>query len=129
MKHALHTLALFIVAFGFTACAQLGLEPPKDFGDSLAYAYSQNTGFRQSATQALQVKSITVADANKALADTDKVRETLDQARKAGCPTAAASDPKPVCLTTVPQTALDSLKLASALLSQLQTFLNARGVK
>ncbi len=124
----LQILAIFLLA----GCQSLGLEPPKSFGESLAYSYSQNTAIRQSATQGLQTGAITKSDAQHVLTSTDTARSALDEARKLGCPNAPTIAPSAsACLDgpLVPATALGKLQLASGLLGTVQTFLNSKGVK
>lgn len=125
-------LASTLLLTALFACAQLGLEPPKSFGESLAYSYSQNTAIRQSASSALQTGTITKADAQQVLTTTDTVRSALDEGRKLGCPGAQTALPTAAaCLdgSLVPATALGKLQLASGLLATVQTFLTSKGVK
>lgn len=127
MTHARHYLSLLILAFVLAGCQSLGLEAPQSFGESLAYAYSQNAAVRSSAAQALTTGAITKADATQVLTTTDTARSALDEARKLGCPTAA--QPPAGCLdgSAVPATALGKLQLASGLLAQVQAFLKSPG--
>lgn len=65
---------LFLVLL--VGCATM----PQSFGERLAYGYSLNTEVRNTAATALQVRRITVNDAERALEATDRARILLDRA-------------------------------------------------
>ncbi len=94
-------------------CGLLGLQESKTFSEDYAYALGQTTALRTAAKQALEARQISLKDAEYVLQVTDQSRAYLDTAQQV-------------------YTAGDSLKgktqleLATAVLTQLQTFLNAR---
>lgn len=57
-----------------------GCVTPQNFGEQLAYGYSLNTEVRNTAATALQVRRISVADAERVLLATNRSRELLDAA-------------------------------------------------
>lgn len=104
----------FIVAILMAAgCASLGLEPAQSFDQKLAYAYGTHTAVLKAADAALTAGSINVEDARKALNLADEARTYLDAAKLvyAAGDTGAANN---------------KLALATAILTQLQTYLNTR---
>lgn len=103
-------LAVVLVAFLLTACAQLGLAPATSFEERLAYAVSQNAAVRQTAANSLEAGDITLADAQSVLKITDEARALLDGARVA----AGAGDIS---------TAEGRLSLATTILVKLQAYL------
>lgn len=111
MTRLKHTLAVFVLVL--TACAGLGLQEANTFEKKLAYAYGQNTGFRQAATLALKQQKLTADEAEAVLKFTDNTRLFLNAAKGA---------PDLVHAQT-------NLTLALGVLTQLQTYLNALGVK
>lgn len=98
------------------ACASLGLQQPKTFREDYAYALGQTTALRTAAAQALDARQISIADAEYVLRLTDQSRGYLDGAKQ---------------VYEAGQTleGKTRLELATAVLLQLQTFLNARASK
>lgn len=98
---------------GLQACANLGLEQPKSFRDDYVYAVNQVTAVRDSATQLLERRAISIKDAEYVLNTSREARGYLDTAKSV-------------------YEAGDTLKgqsgilLATNVLTQLQTFLNSR---
>lgn len=110
-------LATAVVATpALQGCAALGLQDSKSFSQDYAYALSQTTALRSAAAQALDARQISIADAEYVLRLTDQSRAYLDTAQQV-------------------YTAGDALKgktqleLATSVLLQLQSFLNARASK
>lgn len=106
MKRAIVLSAIFLLS----ACAQLGLSSAKTFDQKLAYAYGTHTAVLQAATSAVQAHTLNPTDADQVLKLADESRSLLDAARVAG-DTAAGGN---------------KLALATAVLTQLQTYLNSR---
>lgn len=97
------------------ACQSLGLAPAQTFDQKLAYAYGTHTAVLQAATAAVNAGSITPADGQAVFALAQQSRTLLDSARTLEATDATAAGNK--------------LALAAAVLAQLQTFLQSRGVK
>lgn len=110
MKRVLAMGALALLA----ACA--ATVAPQSLDEGLAYAESQVTGIETSAAQALQAKTIKVADAQVVLTTADQIVALIGQARVAE----AGGDTS---------TAQGKLTLATALLAQAAAYLTAHGVK
>lgn len=109
-------LSLIVALLMLCACSSLGLQPAESFDQRLAYAYGTNTAVRTAAANAATVGTITKADAQFVLKQTDEARTLLDAARVA----VNLGDPS---------TAEGRLQLAVGILTQLQTYLNARAAK
>ncbi len=108
--------AMLVMCMLLTACAQVGLAPAESFDQKLAYGYSTVAAVRTSAADALKSGTITVSDAKQALVITDTARTALD----------AASEANGHGDTT---TAIGKLAMATAMLTQLQQYLQSKGVK
>lgn len=104
------------VAIGLGGCESLGLEKPQTFQDRLAYAYGTNTAVREASTSSLNARKLSSADVAYAKSVNDQVRTLLDAARLAS----TAGD-----MTT----AEGRLAAALKLLTEVQTYLRARGVQ
>lgn len=110
-------LATAVIAMpALQGCAALGLQQPKTFADSYAYALGQTTALRTAATTALNSRQISVADAQYVLQTTDQARGYIDTAR--GVYDSGES-----------LKGKSQLELATGVLLQLQTYLNARASK
>lgn len=96
-------------------CASLGLEPPHDLGDRLAYAEGMNTALRDASSDALDHHEITSNDMAHVIAVNKQAKELLAAAR--------------LVMDTDPKTAEGRLLAATKLLTELQNYLRARGVK
>lgn len=94
-------------------CAQLGLEPASSLTDRIAYAYGSHTAVLQATTGALNAGDIKSEDAERVLKVADESRKALDAARLA----VDAGDIG---------SAEGRLQLATALLTELQTYLRRR---
>lgn len=108
--------AILAMCMMLTACAQVGLAPAETFDQKLAYGYSTLAAVRISSADALKTGAITVSDAKQALVITDTARASLDAASAAN----GAGDVS---------TAIGKLQAATALLTQLQQYLQSKGVK
>lgn len=95
-----------------SACAQLGVPTPQTTNERIAAAQASVTQVRQSATQLLEAKRISSADAANVLKQTDAAREGVDVARAI-----AATDPSG---------ASSKLQAATAILTALQSYLASR---
>lgn len=71
-------LALLLLVM---ACAQVGIPTAQTFNEKLSAGYALNAGLRQTATDLLTAKKISVDDAQNVLASTDAARIGLDVAR------------------------------------------------
>ena len=105
--YALPALVLMLIA-----CASAGLAPATTFTDKLAYAYGLHTAVLQATTAGVLNSSVTPADAEAILKQSDTAQGLLDAARLAN----GVGD-----LTT----ATNKLALAVAALQALQTYLTA----
>ena len=113
LRAALAVAVLLIVA----ACANMGLSPAKTPEQQLAYAYGTVAAIRTSAAQALAAGTISVSDAQKVLTDSDAARAALDAGKLA---LASGGNPN---------TVQADLTIATGVITQLQSFLTAKGVK
>lgn len=96
-----------------SACAQLSLAPADTFDKKLAYAYGTHTAVLQSAASAVTHKDISKEDGQQVLKLADESRTLLDAAQSLS----ASGD-----LTG----ANSKLVLATAILTQLQTYLRSK---
>ena len=80
-SHAIKLLFIWL-AVALSACSALGLQQAQSPSQGIAYAYGQVAAVRTQAAVALQNGTITVATAQKVLADTDTARGLLDAAQK-----------------------------------------------
>lgn len=94
------------------ACASLGLAPAQSFDQKLAYGYATHTAVLLAANTSLQAGSITKADAQQVLTLGDTSKTLLDSAK--------------AIETTDPVGATNKLALATAVLVQIQSYLNAK---
>ena len=113
MRPYLHFSAYVAALVTLVACAQLGLSSAKTFDQKLAYAYGTHTAVLQSAAAAVNAKTLSPTDGEEVLKLADESRALLDAAKAAGDTATGGS----------------KLALATTILTQLQTYLNARGVK
>lgn len=97
-------------------CQLLGLQQPKSFDETYAYALGQTTALRTAARISLDARQISLADAQYVLALTDQSRALLDTSRQ-------VFDAGDVLKGKA------QLDLAVAVLLQLQQFLNERATK
>lgn len=111
--------ALFIlgpVAFTLPGCASIGLEEPQSIDQRLAYAYGTHTAVLDAAAVGVATGKLTPEDGEQVLKLADESRLLLDASRAAlGAGDVATADGR--------------LLLALNVLTQLQAYLNARGVK
>lgn len=103
----------FLLLLTLVGCASLGLAPAQSFDQKLAYAYGTHTAVLQAAASAVTAKTLSPSDGEQVLKLADESRALLDAAKAAG-DTATGGN---------------KLALATTILTQLQTYLNARGVK
>lgn len=111
--HRLSPLPLLLLIL--SACSTLGVAPAETFAQRLAYAYSTHTAILATATNALNAGTIKSTDAQEVLKLADESRALLD-----GAKAVAATDPV---------VAGNKLALASGILTELQKYLQTRGVK
>jgi hypothetical protein len=112
MRNLKHSWVIFVLLCG---CASLGLEPPQDLGDRLAYAEGMNTALRDASTDALNHHEITSNDMEHVRDINKQAKVLLSGAR--------------LVMDTDPKTAEGRLLEATKLLTELQNYLRARGVK
>jgi hypothetical protein len=96
-----------------SACANLGLEAPRNFDDQWEYAQRQSIALRRASTQALAAHAITSEDMEWCIGTADRGDQMLDMARAAQ----AEGDIN---------TAQGRLQLATAVLTELQQTLTKR---
>ena len=104
------------VAVGVAGCAQFGLEEAQSLDQRLGYAYGTHTAVLDAAAVGVQTGKLSAEDGGHVLKLADESRLLLDAGRAAS----AGGD-----VTT----AEGRLVLALGILTQLQTYLNSRGVK
>lgn len=109
--HRLYVLPLMLIVL--SACANLGLEAPRDLPDRIAYVTSGADAVVVSATNALNAHTISSTDAQY-ISTAGKQLSALAAA--------AASDPDP-------KSAEGRLVLAESILKQLQSYLANKQVK
>ena len=107
-------IILYIVLL-LAGCASMGLEQPKSFSDRLAYAEGTNTALLEAATSSLDAKTISSKD----------MEHVIDIHAQAKALLASARLLKGTDITT----AEGQLLAATKLLTDLQMYLRARGVK
>jgi len=115
-------LALYLASL--TACSSLGVTAPATFDQQAIVAQATITQLRISATQLLQVKAITVTDAQNVLAQTDAAETGITVARSmylAACPPVST-----VTACLVPATASAKLTAVTGILSAVRTYLESR---
>ena len=107
-------VAAMWVAFALlTACGTLGLTPASRFTERLAYSYSTHTAVLNATTQAVNAGDIGSEDGERVLKVADEARKALDAAKLA------------VDIGDL-QTAESRLQLATAILTELQTYLRRK---
>jgi hypothetical protein len=106
-------LAGGLLAVLLSACSALGLAPAQSFDQRLAYAYGTHTAILEATKSARDAGTLTPADVQHVTTAADQARTLLDGARQI-----AAADPEGASARV--QTAL-------AILTELQTWLRARG--
>jgi hypothetical protein len=102
---------LAMLAILMAGCA--AWEQPRTFEQQLAYAYGTHTALLESAANAVELGTLSPDDAGQVLRIADESRVLLDASRAA----AGVGDVR---------TAEGQLALATNLLTQLQTYINAR---
>lgn len=112
MKRSLNYARYLLLVVTLTACAGLGLAPADTFELKLAYAYGQHTGIQNGTAAGINQHKLTAADGKAVLKLADDARVFLDAAKATGDPTLAAS----------------KLALAVAVLTQVQAYIDSRGV-
>jgi hypothetical protein len=113
MRRVLALPGFFIgLLLTIVACSTLNLAPAQNFDQKLAYAYGTHTAILQTAASAVRSGTITQADGRTVLDLADKSRTLLDSAKSL-----EGTDLK---------TATGQFALASAILTNLQTYLNQR---
>lgn len=104
-------LALYLM----TGCASLGLAPADSFDARLAYAYGTHTAVLQAASAAVTAGTLSKKDGASVLTLATQSRMLLDSARSVE--------------STDPTTAAGRLQLATNVLTEIQTYLQSKGVK
>ncbi len=107
-------LAAALVLLHLVGCTALGLAPAQTFDEKLAYAYGTHTAVLQATASAKAAGTLTAADVQHVVAIADQVRALLDGARAVE--------------STNPTGAADRLRLATSVLSELQTWLRGKGI-
>ena len=111
--------AAFALAIALAGCSSLGLAPAQSTDQKLAYSYGTIAAIRTSTAQALKAGTITLADAQKVLVDSDAARAALDAGKVALA--SGGVNAQSVVAT--------DLAIAAAAIAQLQSFLISKGVK
>jgi endoglucanase Acf2 len=107
-------LLSFLLAISLAGCAQLGLVAPKSFEQQVAYAEGTVTAVRDSAASALNAKTMKLSDAQQVQMLADQADDLIMASRVAS----SAGDTS---------TALAKLQLATAILTQLQSYVQPKG--
>lgn len=115
LAFGLAPLAALLLLVILPACSSLGLSTAQSFDEQLAYAYGTHTAVEQAAASAVNAHSITAAEGQAVLSLGDQARALLDSAKAVE--------------TTNATGATKDLVLATAVLQQLQQYLQERGVK
>lgn len=115
MKY-LKTLCAGLLLLALAGCTSVGLAPAQGLDEKIAYAHAALDAVEISAAQALTAHTITAAEAQTVLTSADQAFAVLDAAQVAS----KAGDTS---------TAAGKLALATAALTQLQTFLTSKGIK
>lgn len=110
------TKLFLILVLALAGCASIGVTPPTSTDEKIAYAYGAVTAVRQSCTTALTTGVLPTSGAQQCLTITDGARTALDAATVAET---GGDD----------TTALGKLALATSLLTQIQQYLIAQGIK
>jgi hypothetical protein len=110
---AILVLAAIVCASVLQGCTALGLQQPKTFRDDYAYAITQVTAVRDTATTLLERRQISIKDAEYVLETSRQSRAYLDTAKQ---------------VYEAGQTleGKTQLELATSILTQLETFLTSR---
>ncbi len=104
-----------ILLVGLSACQSLGLAPADTLDSKIAYAYGIHTAVLQSAGDLTTTGVLTKADDFALLKSADSAKEFLDSA---------------VLLENIDATSAgNKLVLATAILTELQTYLRSKGAK
>lgn len=96
-----------------TACASVGIAPPQNLSERLAYAYGTNAAVRTATARALDAQQLWPEDGEYVLKITDQTRALLDATRQ----TLEGGDVR---------TAEGRLIVALNVLDQLQVYLNSK---
>lgn len=104
------------VVVSMQGCAQFGMQQAKSFNENVAYALGQTTALRKAATDSLTFGQLTPDDAEYVLKLTDQSRALIDAAQLAYTGGDVA-------------TAEGRLQLVIGVLTQVQSYLNSKGVK
>lgn len=94
------------------SCSSLGLAPAQGFDQKLAYAEQVDTSVLTASTAALRAGEISSADQQQVITMADQAKALIDSAK--------------LLSSTDPTQANAKLALASAVLTQIQTYLNSR---
>lgn len=116
--YKLSDFRLAVLAFALsliTGCASLGLAPADSFDARLAYAYGTHTAVLEAASTAVSAGTLSPKDGKTVLSLAAQSRTLLDSARAVE--------------NTDPTTAAGRLTLAVNVLTQIQTYLQSKGVK
>lgn len=105
-------LLLPLLLMILSGCAALGIQSAQTFDQKVAYAAQVNTAVLTASTAALRAKQISSADHEQVLKMSGEAKVLTDSAR--------------LLSSTDPNAANAKLALATAVLTQLQTYLNSR---
>lgn len=105
----------FVFMMAVVGCAQLGLAPAQTFDEKLAYAYGTHTAVLQASAAAVSAGTLTAAEGQAVANLADQSRSILDSAH--------------ALEGTDLSSATAKLTLATAVLTQVQTYLQQRGIK
>ena len=104
----LYVLPLLLL---LSSCASLGIAPAESLDQKIAYAQGTDTAVLTASTAALRAGQITADDHEHVIKMAEEVKSILDSAK--------------ILSSTEPAVAANKLQLATAVLTQLQTYLNA----
>jgi DNA uptake protein ComE-like DNA-binding protein len=102
-------LPLLLALALLVSCAQLGIAPAQSFDQKLAYAEQADAAVLTASTASLRAQQISSADHEKVIAMADQAKGFIDAAKLASNPADANA----------------KLALATAVLTQIQTYITA----
>ena len=104
--------AAFVLLVLLTGCAALGISTPQSLDERLAYAQTIDTAVLAASTSALRAGQISADDHEHVIKIADQVKGLIDSARAIASTDSEGADAK--------------LRLATAILTEIQSFLNSR---
>jgi hypothetical protein len=107
-----YSLLLPLLLLALSACAALGIAPAQSLDQRIAYAKGVDTAVLTASTAALRAQQISSADHEHVIKIAEQAKSLLDSAE--------------ALTSTDPTAAGAKLQLATAVLTELQSYLNSR---